>query len=270
VPVSLGAMREHVAILTKDPRTTGLFLDFDGTLSDIVHVPAAARPLEGSVAVLHELVDTYAVVAIVSGRSAEQLLEWIGPEVEIWGTHGAQRVVDGAVTLSDHAESFAELMRRVHAEAQQAMDELAIPGAVLEDKGIMIGLHFRATPDPDEARVALDRVAQELADRHGLRRAGGRLAYELRPPADFTKAAVVLERSLELGLEAVAFFGDDRVDLPAFDALDDLSERGVATVRVAVRSDEAPPGLLERGDVIVDGPSGALELLRELARASRG
>ncbi|MGH2757308.1 MAG: trehalose-phosphatase [Actinomycetota bacterium] len=262
--------REHIATLTKDPMTTGLFLDFDGTLSDIVLVPAAARPLEGSVAVLHELVDRFGLVAIVSGRSAEQLLEWMGPKLEIWGTHGAQRVVDGKVTLSDHAVAFAELMRRVYSEAKEALDELAIPGAVLEDKRIMIGLHFRATPDPEDARVALDKLAQELADRHGLRRAGGRLAYELRPPAEFTKAAVVLERSLELGLESVAFFGDDRVDLPAFDALDDLSERGLATVRIAVRSDEAPPGLLERADEIVDGPSGTLAFLRELVRASGG
>jgi trehalose 6-phosphate phosphatase len=260
--------REHITTLTKDPKSTGLFLDFDGTLSEIVHVPADARPVEGSVDVLHELSRLFGLVAIVSGRSAQQLLEWLGPELEIWGTHGTQRVVDGAVILSDHAAGFAELMRRVHSEAKKALDELAIPGAILEDKGVMIGLHFRATPDPEAARVALDRVAQELADRHGLRRAGGRLAYELRPPADFTKAAVVLERSLELGLGAVAFFGDDRVDLPAFDALDDLSERGLATVRVAVRSDEAPPELLERADAIVEGPSGALAFLRELLRAS--
>jgi trehalose 6-phosphate phosphatase len=259
--------RDHIAALTKDPKTTGLFLDFDGTLSDIVHLPADARPLEGSVEVLHELAGLFGLVAIVSGRSAEQLLEWLGPELEIWGTHGAQRVVDGVVSLSEHAASFAELMRRVHDEAKEAMNELAIPGAVLEDKGVMIGLHFRATPDPEEARVALDGLAQQLADRHGLGRAGGRLAYELRPPADFTKAAVVLERALDLGLETVAFLGDDRVDLPAFDALDDLSERGVATIRVAVRSDEAPKGLLERADVIVDGPSGAVAFLRELLRA---
>ncbi|MGH3117599.1 MAG: trehalose-phosphatase, partial [Gaiellales bacterium] len=172
------------------------------------------------------------------------------------------------VTLSDHAMGFDELMRRVRTEARKALDELAIPGAVLEDKGIMIGLHFRATPNPEEARVALDRLAQELADRHGLRRAGGRLAFELRPPADFTKAAVVLERSLELDLDAVAYFGDDRVDLPGFDALDELSERGVGAVRIGVRSEEAPPELLERADVVVDGPVGVLAFLLELLHAS--
>lgn len=260
---------EHIRSLTADPQTTGLFLDFDGTLSEIVHLPSDARPLEGAANILKQLAARYGVVAVVSGRSAGQLLRWLGPEIEIWGTHGAQRVVDGNVVLSDHAAAYEELMRRVHDEAEREMAELAIPGAVLEDKGIMIGLHFRATEDQERARAALDRLAQQLADRHGLRRAGGRLAFELRPPADFTKAAVVLERSLELDLSAAAFFGDDRVDLPAFDALDDLAERGIATVRVAVRSDEVPAELIERADMVVDGPIGALDVLQQLVDAGR-
>jgi len=262
-------MHDQIGVLTRDPAATGLFLDFDGTLSEIVHVPSDARPLEGVAQLLEELAHAYALVAVVSGRSAGQLLEWLGPKIEIWGTHGAQRVVDGDVVLSDHAAAHAELMRRVHTEAEAELQRLAIPGAILEDKGIMIGLHFRATEDQEAARAQLDRLAQRLADRHGLKRAGGRLAFELRPPADFTKAAVVLERARELALSAVAFFGDDRVDLPAFDALDDLAEEGVDTVRVAVSSAEVPPELIERADAVVEGPAGAVGLLGELAAAGR-
>jgi hypothetical protein len=35
-------------------------------------------------------------------------------------------------------------------------------------------------------------------------------------------------------------------------------------LRVGVRSAESPPGLLQRADVLVDGPGGALALLRSL------
>jgi trehalose 6-phosphate phosphatase len=87
----------------------------------------------------------------------------------------------------------------------------------------------------------------------------------LRPPVEFSKAAVVLERSREAGLTAAAFVGDDRVDLPGFDALDLLEADGLATVRVAVDSPEAPPELIERADVVVDGPNGAIALLARLA-----
>jgi trehalose 6-phosphate phosphatase len=66
------------------------------------------------------------------------------------------------------------------------------------------------------------------------------------------------------GVAAACFLGDDRGDLAAFDALDRLAADGVHVTRVAVRSAEMPEELERRADVIVDGPEGALELLRAL------
>ena len=63
----------------------------------------------------------------------------------------------------------------------------------------------------------------------------------------------------------VCFLGDDVGDLPAFDALDRLAAAGVHTVRVAVSTEEAPQEVLERADVVVDGPAGALAVLERLA-----
>lgn len=256
--------------LTADPARTGIFLDFDGTLSDIVLHAGDARPLPGVPELLRSLGRTFALVAVVSGRSAHQLVEWLGGDIEIWGVHGAETNRSGAVQLTDQAIAFQELMGRVKHDATEAIARLDLPGVVVEDKGIMIGLHFRGADDVERARAELDRVAQELTDRHGLFRAGGRLAYELRPPSDFSKAAIVLARSREEELAAVAFMGDDRVDLPGFDALDQLAEEGVATARIAVKSDEAPPELLARADEVVEGPAAAVELLGALvAKAGR-
>ena len=58
--------------------------------------------------------------------------------------------------------------------------------------------------------------------------------------------------------------GDDTVDLPGYAALDELAKGGVATTRVGVRSPESPAQLLQRADVVVDGPEGTLEWLRSL------
>ena len=243
------------------PETAGIFLDFDGTLSEIVHLPWEARPVEGVSELLAAIARRFALVAIVSGRSAHQLLDWLGPSVEIWGVHGAERTIDGSVVLSQRAEAYADLMQQVKSEAEAAVAEAQLPGVFIEDKGVMLGLHFRAAEDVDRARVALDEVADRLASRHGLIRAGGRLAFELRPPVEFSKAAVVLERSRELGLQAAAFVGDDRVDLPGFDALDILGDEGVSTLRVAVSSDEAPEELLERADLVLAGPSSVRDWL---------
>ncbi len=244
------------------PERSGIFLDFDGTLSEIVRVPSDARPMRGARELLAALARRYAVTAIVSGRSAHELLDWLGPETEIWGVHGAQRTAGGKVELSPAAAPFEDLMRTVHDEAAARVEELGLEGVIVEDKAVMVTLHFRNATDHGRARAALDAVASELVSRHGLTRASGRLAYELRPPVAFTKAAVVRERSRDL--QAVAFAGDDRVDLPAFDALDDLAKHGVATLRIAVSSPEAPAELLERADVVVGGPRGALEFLNRL------
>lgn len=255
----------NVEALTRDRFRSGLFLDFDGTLAEIVHRPSDARPIEGAREVLHELARHFGLVAIVSGRSAHELLTWLGPELEIWGVHGAERTMGGSVVLSNAAQPFEELMRKVHKEAAERVAALGDPGIIVEDKAVMIGLHFRAADDVDSARSELDRIAGEMAREHGLMRAGGRLAYELRPPHDFSKAAVVLDRTRELSLDGAVFMGDDRVDLPGFDALDILeAEDGVVAVRVAVDSAEAPPELIERADVVVGGPPAALDFLRSL------
>ena len=53
--------------------------------------------------------------------------------------------------------------------------------------------------------------------------------------------------------------GDDLGDLPAFAVAATLGG-----LRVAVRSAEAPPALLEAADLTVDGPEGMRELLERL------
>jgi trehalose 6-phosphate phosphatase len=258
--------QEKLEVFIRNPTSSGIFLDFDGTLSEIVHVPSEARPVEGVPETLAELGRRFAVVAVVSGRSAEELLKWLGPDVEIWGVHGAQRAVGGEVVLSERAAPYAELMSKVHADAAAALDDLAIEGTLIENKAVMVALHFRAAENVEAARSALDDVAEELATHYGLERAGGRLAFELRPPIELSKQSVVMERAREAELRAAMFVGDDRVDLPAFDALDELARAGVNTVRVGVDSTEAPPELLDRADIVVQGPSGVLDLLERLIR----
>ena len=220
------------------PESAGLFLDFDGTIANVETVPSAARPVAGVSELLDDLTVKFRLVAIVSGRSASDLLEWLGPEVEIWGTHGAERTRSGT--------------------------ELGIEGIILEDKRVMVALHFRAADDVERARDALDAVAADLAAGYGLVRAGGRLAFELRPPIELSKHQVVLQRAREASLRAAAFVGDDRVDIPAFEALDQLAREGTATLRVAVSSAEVPQELIDRADLVVEGPRGVVELLGSL------
>jgi trehalose 6-phosphate phosphatase len=69
----------------------------------------------------------------------------------------------------------------------------------------------------------------------------------------------------EHALEAVLYAGDDHADLDAFEAVDRLGMRGAVGVKVAVRGAETPDALVRAADLSVDGPSGLVDLLRQLA-----
>lgn len=256
-------MLEQLRPIATDPARSGIFLDFDGTLAEIVPLPGDARPLEGAVEVLQKLGRLYGVVAIVSGRSALELLDWLGPDIEIWGVHGSQRTQEGRVIVSPSLGAYVDQLQTVRAEAEARLATLE--GTVVEDKGAAVNLHYRNAADPEAPR-RVSEIAHELAAAHGLVCVPAKMSYELRPPIETSKAQVVLERSTEAELRAALFVGDDVVDLPAFDALDELARKGLDTLRVAVRSAEAPQELLERADLVVDGPVGVLGLLEDLVQ----
>jgi len=83
---------------------------------------------------------------------------------------------------------------------------------------------------------------------------------EIRPPVEVNKGQPVTELARRHDLTAALFAGDDATDLDAFDALDSLP----AAVRVGVRSDEGPAAIVERADLVVDGPEGFVAVLEAL------
>jgi trehalose 6-phosphate phosphatase len=144
--------------------------------------------------------------------------------------------------------------------AAAAADASAPPGVGVERKGLSVTLHVR--PAPEHEAWARHFAEAEAAER-GLALYVGRYSFELRPPLAIDKGTVV--GTLVADLDVAAFIGDDRGDLVAFDALDRFAADGGTAVKVAVRSAEAPPELLERADEIVQGPLAVVARLRELA-----
>jgi len=255
-----------LAALIANPGAAGVLTDFDGTLAPIVGDPAAAQPLPEVPEVLHRLARRYARVAVVSGRPAAFLARHLclagrGEDEQSGllavGLYGLETADGDQVRCHPAAEEW----RPVVAATADLAEEQAQSGIVVERKGLSVTLHYRGVPDAEEW---CRRWVVEQAARTGLVVHPARMSEELRPPVPVDKGTVVA--GLAAGLEAVCFLGDDRGDLPAFDALDEFERRTAAftAVRVAVRSAEAPGELLERADLVVDDPSGALSLLRSL------
>ncbi len=250
--VSTERLRPFVA----DPGSAALVLDYDGTLSPIVDDPAAAVPLASVPDLLARLRDRFGMVAVVSGRPVEFLEPLVPEGLVLAGLYGLELVIEGERRDHPQAGNWREVVDDVAGRAETR----GPAGVAVERKDLSITLHFRTAP---EAEVAVAEFAAEEAHRSGLVARPARMSWELHPPIDIDKGTAVLE--LAESYRAVAFAGDDIGDLPGFDALDELDRRDVVTLRLAVDSPEAPLELLERADVVVDGPEGLAELLETLA-----
>jgi trehalose 6-phosphate phosphatase len=250
----MGALPDILLPFAEDPRHSALCLDFDGTLAAIVSDPVGARPWPGVPALLARLAARFALVAVISGRPAEFLHEVLGSPagVTLIGLYGLGQVGPDARPWEP---VIADVADRARAEAPT--------GIYVEPKGLTVTLHWRHAPET--AAWAQAFAAREEAGR-GLRVYEGRMSLELRPPLDVDKGTVV--RSLVEGMRAVAVFGDDLGDLPAFDAVAELGARGVAAARIAVIDVESDDLVAARSDLVVDGPAGAVALLERLAQAA--
>lgn len=246
---------DAVSVLSASRSSTALFLDFDGTLAAIVPEPAAARPLPGVADLLVELSARYGRLAVVSGRPVTFLLEQLGTEIELHGLYGLEAWVDGARRVHPDAERWRSIVATTVTAARRALP----PGAAVEDKGLSLTVHHRQAP---ATATAVRAWAEDAAASSGLELRSAKQSAELHPPVRVDKGTVVAERSV--GMTTVAYVGDDEGDLPAFAALGALADAGARVVRVAVDTAEVSPALLAAADVVVQGPEGAVALLRSL------
>jgi trehalose 6-phosphate phosphatase len=242
------------------PADAAVVVDFDGTLSPIVADPAAARPLEGTVDALVDLAARLGLVAVMSGRPVDFLRQFVPGEIVLSGLYGLEVVRDGR--RSDHPGAGA--WREAVADVVRSSADRGPAGMGVESKGLSLTLHYRTHPELGPEVVEW---ARQQAARSGLEVRTAKMSVELHPPIAADKGTA-LEALVE-GLGVVCFVGDDRGDLPAYDGLDRLASRGVHAVRVAVAGTETPAELVDRADVVVDGPAGVLAFLRGLAGPGR-
>ncbi|MGO9558512.1 MAG: trehalose-phosphatase [Acidimicrobiales bacterium] len=257
---------EVVSRLATRPASTGIFTDFDGTLSATVPDPESARPVVGAVEALRALARVIAEVAVISGRPAAWLAQRLGPApvhgLELFGLHGLERWNGTAAEPVDAARPFVEVVARARDRAVAA----GIDGLFVEDKILGLTLHWRRADDPVTTGVKVMELAGELARSTGLVLRPGKASAELVLPIGVDKGTVVSGRAV--GLAVVAFLGDDLSDILAFDALDALAAAGVEVARIAVAGSEAPAELIERADLVLANPAESVHFLRALAEAA--
>lgn len=248
-------------ILRRDAARAVVVVDFDGSLAPIVEDPHGAVALPGTTDALARLVEGLGLVAVISGRPASFLADRLPvPGLVLVGQYGLERVIDGAVVVDPRVDPWRAAIGRVADEAEAAWPDLNVE----RKEGLAVTLHWRGHADAGDAAAAW---AEAAAARHDLQVVPGRLARELRPGLPIDKGAALDALLAEHGSTAALFAGDDHGDLAAFDALDRRTASGelTAAIKVGVSSDEGPPEIRARADLVVDGPPGLLALLEQLA-----
>jgi trehalose 6-phosphate synthase/phosphatase len=259
-----GAAREAIGRRFARARERTLFLDYDGTLRELVGHPDLARPSGELLDLLCELAGLPRTdVHVVSGRTRDSLEEWLGDlPVHLCAEHGYfarapggrwRKLVDVDLTWLPRVQ---RLFTRVAAD---------VPGTMVERKTCAVTWHYRqAEPEYGawRARELLPAVETLLRGAPAEILLGQRIV-EVRARG-VSKGGYVHDRfpTGRQASHAVLAAGDDRTDLDLYAALPRGSVaihvgKPLAGVREVVRP--VPYG--------VDSPQALRTFLRELLEA---
>jgi trehalose 6-phosphate phosphatase len=211
-----------------------LFLDFDGTLAPIVPTPALATMPSDLANILRSLCTRpEVVVAVISGRSLEDLVTKVGLPVVYAGNHGLEiRGMGLEYTAPVHPQTGVQL--------SDCCDVLRgrlerFPGAWIEYKQQTASLHVRQL-----ARFQLpaleDLVRSTMTNYPKLQLRHGKEVFEIRPNIAWNKgcAARWILHQMEGNDVGAICIGDDSTDEDMFRELNN----GV-TIRIGGESNSS-------------------------------
>lgn len=198
---------------------SALFLDFDGTLVDIVDRPEAVALDPALPEILVQLQQKLGgALAIISGRPISFLDRHFAPHrLDIAGLHGIEHRIAGRLSSCDpeeHPQLRAMVERLEEIVATKA-------GLLVEDKGCSVAVHWRQAPQEKEfalniAHAAVEALGSEYRVQHG------KAVAEILPSA--AGKGKVIERFLQeapyKGRRPI-FVGDDLTDENGFRTVND-------------------------------------------------
>jgi trehalose-phosphatase len=243
----------------EEPRRSGIFLDFDGTLSEITPTPEEAVLHPRAAPILDRLAGRYPL-CIMSGRKAAEVAALVKmSRTHYVGVHGMEWLEEDTRT---DPEVLAHLPALDEAREKIKPEIAGIDGVVMEDKLVTLALHYRLAPEREDDVLNL---AEVVAVPLGLEVRRGRKVVELRPHVEVDKGTVLIRLARGWRLKRALYAGDDLTDVEGFRGLRYLmKEGGFDGVAIAVLSPETPVELEAVADLTVEGVDGLLDLLVSL------
>jgi trehalose-phosphatase len=204
-----------------DSHCPAVCLDYDGTLSEIVPDPDAARLVDGAAAALTRLAQR-CPVAILSGRDLVDIRDRVAvPGLWYAGSHGFESVApDGSYRQNEDAAAAIPVLEGA---AQELRETLAnVSGSRVEHKRFAVAVHYRDVSADDVGDVVAS--TYRVGRRTHLRVTNGRKVVELRPDVDWNKGTTLawIRDQIEQSRSVLpVYIGDDLTDEDAFDAVRD-------------------------------------------------
>lgn len=199
-----------------------LLADYDGTLTPIVERPELARLDEGTRRLLETLVSQRRItVGIISGRALSDLVAKVRVEGVVYaGNHGLEIQGPGLSFTIPVAGEVRSVLEQISQSLARAL--VATPGALVEDKGLSISVHYRMVPPGHtaELRAAVEQAVAGPAAAGKVRLTRGKKVYEVRPAVEWDKGKAIellIERCGGVGRGLLLIYvGDDVTDEDAF------------------------------------------------------
>ena len=250
-----------------DPKKTGLVLDFDGTISELVPVPDDAALHPDVEAPLLSLASKLGLTSIMSGRPAEDVADRVGMQHMLYiGNHGVEYLSDGHLTLVTQSTGLplspAALVERLKPLGDG-------PGVVWETKQFSLAIHYRMSPDKEQARLRLLRAVDTIPEIQDMDMISGNMVLEIRGRNGINKGFAIDKVVKDHELQSLFFLGDDTTDVDGLMALRKLDIGGAVNgIGVAVIQDGTPPAVLENADYSLNGVAEVAQFLRMLDEAT--
>lgn len=211
-----------------DPNRHALFLDFDGTLADIVDNPFGVRVDPATLETLAGLQQRFGgAFAIITGREIADVDRVLAPHrFAIAGVHGTtRRDREGHVHNGSGDRTAADVFV-LAADLRRDLDHH--DGIILEPKSSAVAIHYRQRPELGPACIEAARRA--VASMPGFTILPGKMVIEiLKSGADKGQAILAYLNEDPYRGRRPVFAGDDVTDEAGFIV---VNERGGLSIKI--------------------------------------
>ena len=265
------AQTEITSVLQEHP--LGLLFDIDGTLSPIAPTPAEARLYPGVAALLHAA-QKQAHVGIITGRAVIDGARLVNVDgLTYIGNHGlewrdGQQTAQQDVKLTPEAHPYVEPGKALLDIAERELADL--PGIIVQRKSVGGSIHYRLTPNPEQARIRILTTLEAHAQHAHMKIGEGKCVIEVLAPLTVNKGQALRRFVEQFKLQGIIFAGDDRTDLDAVLEVKQLRQEGLAAHAIVVQHPDTLPALLEHADTLVQEVEGMAQQLTEMVNQLTG